>query len=772
MANEDDIIQRIALLGSAEIRKELNALGADGEAALQRIEKAGGGDLAKGVRALMPEVAKFDAGLQSAAASAGKLPGILGKIQAAVRGLSGRSGLNNLAQDADAAAAAGKGLGNSMRSVGKDIRALGRVTQLADISGFGRSLALAGRNAGLIAFPAVIAGIERLSNSAATAASNFADLAAASLQTPKAFGAVASVVIALGGTFEDAGKVIGNFEKNIATGVDATKQAADNIASARDNLEGARDSFVDTARGMNAIAVESHAVALAAASGKIGLEQYNEAQQRLGVQAANVRAQIARAGEAIDKAQKQVDKATRATTPLEDAFRKVGVTLSEAFQKLPVDQQLNRIAAGFKNLGPEVDKTKLAVQLLGEEMGRKFVKALSDGEAGLAKFRAEGERIRPTFTTAQIAIGDDLVKASSNLVASLASLKDAFGLVTAPIFTSFFKTLTDIIVSIRPAITQLGQAFGTVLKPFLDGVIVVVQLVIAGISALMPLFNGLASLINKAFGTNLTGVQLFAIAIIALIAAIAPMIPLVLLAVAAVGKLVEQLKLVDFAAFLKPATDMWTALQKLFNDGAIAISNAFNTSIEFVKGLWNSLISTIGGWASSSIGFVQSVIDKVKELGRWLASLAGAGSGTGEATTGAAGFATGGEVRGPGTARSDSIWARLSNGEFVIQAAAVRKYGVQFLSALNAMSLSRRSFPGFNMGGLVDALAPMRAVPAYASGGSVRGGPESVLNLTIGTEAFFGLRAPEDTAAKLTKFARRKGVRAAGRKPSWYGGGG
>jgi hypothetical protein len=75
------------------------------------------------------------------------------------------------------------------------------------------------------------------------------------------------------------------------------------------------------------------------------------------------------------------------------------------------------------------------------------------------------------------------------------------------------------------------------------------------------------------------------------------------------------------------------------------------------------------------------------------------------------------------------------------------------------------------MGGLVDALAPMRAIPAYASGGAVAaGGPDSIINLTIGQESFFGLRAPEDTAAKLTKFARRKGVRSAGRKPAWVGG--
>lgn len=59
-------------------------------------------------------------------------------------------------------------------------------------------------------------------------------------------------------------------------------------------------------------------------------------------------------------------------------------------------------------------------------------------------------------------------------------------------------------------------------------------------------------------------------------------------------------------------------------------------------------------------------------------------------------YAGGGHVQGPGSARSDSIAARLSNGEFVVQSAAVKKYGVGFMHALN-----RGSLPGFATGGSV-----------------------------------------------------------------------
>jgi TP901 family phage tail tape measure protein len=67
--------------------------------------------------------------------------------------------------------------------------------------------------------------------------------------------------------------------------------------------------------------------------------------------------------------------------------------------------------------------------------------------------------------------------------------------------------------------------------------------------------------------------------------------------------------------------------------------------------------------------------------------------------------ATGGYVAGPGTATSDSIPAYLSNGEYVVRAAAVDKYGTHMFDRLNAMA--------FADGGYV--------ARGYAAGGSVAG---------------------------------------------------
>lgn len=74
-------------------------------------------------------------------------------------------------------------------------------------------------------------------------------------------------------------------------------------------------------------------------------------------------------------------------------------------------------------------------------------------------------------------------------------------------------------------------------------------------------------------------------------------------------------------------------------------------------------------------------------------------------------FASGGHIKGPGTGTSDSILARLSNGEYVVRAAAVRKYGLQTLHAMNNMRL-----PKFASGGLVDSVTNMQPAQAKSIG--------------------------------------------------------
>ncbi|MCY1439388.1 hypothetical protein D9M71_556220 [compost metagenome] len=83
-------------------------------------------------------------------------------------------------------------------------------------------------------------------------------------------------------------------------------------------------------------------------------------------------------------------------------------------------------------------------------------------------------------------------------------------------------------------------------------------------------------------------------------------------------------------------------------------------------------------------------------------------------------FATGGIVRGPGSGTSDSIWARISNGEGILTAKAVQHYGAGLVHQINRLQL-----PGFAGGGVVGerfvpsvpAFDPSLSAPAQQAGG-------------------------------------------------------
>lgn len=80
---------------------------------------------------------------------------------------------------------------------------------------------------------------------------------------------------------------------------------------------------------------------------------------------------------------------------------------------------------------------------------------------------------------------------------------------------------------------------------------------------------------------------------------------------------------------------------------------------------------------------------------------------------GVSGFATGGPIYGAGTKTSDSIPARLSNGEFVMQASAVDKFGMGFMHKVNKGKMPHDG-AGFSMGGGVNI-----NMPGFAGGGAV-----------------------------------------------------
>ena len=81
-------------------------------------------------------------------------------------------------------------------------------------------------------------------------------------------------------------------------------------------------------------------------------------------------------------------------------------------------------------------------------------------------------------------------------------------------------------------------------------------------------------------------------------------------------------------------------------------------------------------------------------------------------------FAEGGHVQGAGTGTSDSIDAKLSNGEFVQTKKATDYYGVDYMKALNNMQLPKQHFA---VGGLVQSPSSINNVSSSVSRGTQAG---------------------------------------------------
>lgn len=106
--------------------------------------------------------------------------------------------------------------------------------------------------------------------------------------------------------------------------------------------------------------------------------------------------------------------------------------------------------------------------------------------------------------------------------------------------------------------------------------------------------------------------------------------------------------------------------------------------------------------------------------------------------------ARGGPIRGPGSGTSDSILARLSNGEYVVRAAAVRKLGVARLNEIN-----RGRLPAFANGGAIAGAVSRLPAPSPASGGSKR-----ALHLTLPGVGTFEMQADGAVADALERKVR------------------
>jgi hypothetical protein len=418
-------------------------------------------------------------------------------------------------------------------------------------------------------------------------------------------------------------------------------------------------------------------------------------------------------------------------------------------QRLAVVQQLSQRGFGTVNIAAS-----------------ELLKALEKGPEKFKEFSNAAEKA--FFTTPEAAKNvADFRDEMERLGFAIDVVNRNFAAAASPTFTKFLEEIRE----------SLEKDGGT-LHAFVDGIAAIGS----AIGSLIKTVQDLAHEVDHAFHLkDGTAMQALIIAIGVAIASLAPLwaaIPIAIgLVITAIGYVKEHLDDIKKAIQEHPIlfgaiVAIVTALALIFG-GIPLILGIITAALVLIYENWDKIKKVANSTLDAIINhpftkWLDSVWQKVKKIGEgiagWLkqggstgASIPDtSGGGTVEASEGnAKGFATGGYISGPGTGTSDSIPARLSNGEFVVRSAAVSRFGLDFLHAVNSMSM-----PMFAGGGLVGA-------PSRLAGGGAGAPATSALNLTIDGQTFRGLKGPSSVVSDLSDFAISRQASSAGRKPSW-----
>lgn len=183
------------------------------------------------------------------------------------------------------------------------------------------------------------------------------------------------------------------------------------------------------------------------------------------------------------------------------------------------------------------------------------------------------------------------------------------------------------------------------------------------------------------------------------------------------------------------ATTIWDALKKGAKEVWDTIKKDFSTLVSDVKGIWNGIVKVFKDPVNIVIGLANKVLGF---LG--ISPISPIATGGYINNGGVERRAAGGYIRGPGGPTQDKIPAMLSNGEFVMNAAAVQHYGLHNMHAMNQMR--------YSMGGLVQY---------YAGGGSpANPGGTGTINPNTGQPAQSGSNTPNNIGSPAFKKAMQQ----------------
>lgn len=499
-------------------------------------------------------------------------------------------------------------------------------------------------------------------------------------------------------------------------------------------------------------------------------------------------------------------------------IQQLGVKTQElganGLQLRPLEAILVDLSKAFEAIPNKAEAAQQA-QALFQRSGLRMLKVLQQIREGTANLAEEFVRMNVPLDAFALEVGAKLHAAFVDMETALSNVKNLFILAFSPVLTPLLEAITAAVTSNASAIVEWARGIATSAVPVVEDLIKLLEgfgkadlktdfaknLVdtvqalkdvatgaAAAFGVLVQAMDAVAAVINSIFGTEITGKALaigavvFTLAggfttlaaIIGVVAAAASVfvaafttIPgLVITNIVLLAALIAENwgRITDgYNAVMKGITDASATFLAFWTEKWTLITTGFSKITDDLLADWNGFVGGITAGVNTALGALSWLGNKIASLASDLASLfAGAGSGD----VSVAGKAGGGAVRGRGTGTSDSIPIMASHGEWVMRAAAVRKYGTGFMHAVNVGQL-----PRFDLGGFASAFQGLRPSMRFAGGGMVPQvtGGGSPVHLHIGSEEFV-LHGQPGTVADLASAAKASQLRRTGRMPGWRGG--
>lgn len=722
MAAGASIVHRIGLQGSADVLRQLNEIGAAGERS--------GARMAAGVDRATPRLGELNEAARHVSEGVERLRGAFGHLSEALPHAEG-----GFAQLRDAAGEFG-----------------GVLAKLSAVT-----VGLAGGLAGLADSAAKHAAeIFHASQRAGTSVENYQKLNFALRQTGAEGDAFERAVRMIAQAARHAGDELDKSQKQVG---DGSQAAARRVAEAQETYSVSMARMRLRTDEFNQSVEESRkrGVSAAEAQRQVAAAQKLSASNALDAREANDRlnSSLAAAAEEQQHVSERLGNVTREAAGAAAAWNKIGVSLIDGAGKMRDPVAVFEDAADkIAQMRTQAERTQAAIELFGSRFGAQLVEALSKGKAGIQALGDEAVKLGVVLSGADVEAGVKFEESIRKLEDTAKATKDRLGLAVAPLFASVYGALAEALAKIQGPLAAGMQGLATMIKPIFDdianalkgdadkvqnqfimvmvegfralGLAIKVFWTIATdvISTIMGLFNGFAKVYDEAFGARLTGADIVAF-------------------------VVALRGLVTVLAVLRSAFLLLTAAASPWTLAVLAISVAV---LELIK-------------------HFETLKKIALEVGRAVAGALGMGGGAPAAAGASAadsgppeGHAEGGEIHGPGSGTSDSILARLSDGEFVVNAMATKAF-LPLLHAINGFRSPLASMAGAMAAPIAGGL------PRFATGGlAVAGGDaggRNIINLAIGNDRVDGLIANDAVANKLVSVARGRRIRSAGKRPSW-----